>query len=125
MGFNRGPGPEAIAQALRDGSWRRDLADAAAMLPRGSVERAAVEEVGVSLSRLQRAHEAAQRLPDPKEFEQVVRRPLRDVITQLETAVGAADDADAWLEDEGALPEVYVDRVAEYFRVLAETPEAP
>lgn len=120
-----GPSDDAIARGLRDGTWRREVADAAAMLPRGSAERAAVEELGLNLSRLRRAHEAAQTLPDPSEFEQVVRRPLRNAIAQLESAVEEADDESAWLEDEGLIPPVYEDRVAAYFRVLAETPETP
>ena len=36
----------------------------------------------------------------------------------------AAGEA-SWLEDEGAIPEQYVDRVAEYFRLLAEEPAKP
>jgi type II secretory pathway component PulM len=113
-----------LAEGLRDGRWRQQIAEAASMLPRNSAERAAVEDVGANLRRLQQAHEAAQSLPDPAELAQVVRRPLQAALAQLERAVAQAESGDGWLEDEGGVPELYVDRVAEYFRLLAETPGA-
>ncbi len=123
-GDRRGASQGGLGQVLDEGTWRGEIADAAALLPRNSAERAAVEQVGMNLVELQRAYDASKSLPEPEALEQVVQRPLREVISQLETAIARAENQEAWMEDDGAVPDTYVDRVAEYTRLLAESPEA-
>lgn len=106
--------------------WRPVLRDAASLLPRESGIRQSLEQVEMDLGRLQREYDHDKQLPEVSEFEQVVRRPLMDSIATLEEVVRARALGEAsWLEDEGAIPEQYVDRVAEYFRLLAEQPAKP
>jgi hypothetical protein len=96
------------------------------LLPRESGIRQSLEQVEMDLGRLQREYDHDKQLPEVSEFEQVVRRPLMDSIATLEEVVRARALGEAsWLEDEGAIPEQYVDRVAEYFRLLAEQPAKP
>lgn len=133
-------GPESAASATggggersleeffgRDASeWRPALRDAASLLPRESDVRGNLEAVEMEIGRLQREYNKNQQLPDVAEFEQVVRRPLMDSIATLEEIVRArAEGERQWLEDEGEVPAQYVDRVAEYFRLLAEAPLEP
>jgi hypothetical protein len=107
-------------------TWRPVLRDAASLLPRESEMRQSLEQVETDLGRLQREYDHSKKLPKLNEFEQVVRRPLLDTIAALEEVVRAKAAGEAfWLEDEGAIPEQYVDRVAEYFRLLAEEPAKP
>lgn len=107
-------------------AWRPVLRDAASLLPRESGMRQSLEQVEMDLGRLQREYDQSKKLPELSEFEQVVRRPLLDTIATLEEVVRAKATGEAsWLEDEGAIPEQYVDRVAEYFRLLAEEPAKP
>ncbi len=107
-------------------TWRPVLRDAASLLPRESDMRQSLEQVEMDLGRLQREYDQSKKLPELSEFEQVVRRPLLDTIATLEEAVRAkAAGETSWLEDEGAIPDQYVDRVAEYFRLLAEEPAKP
>ncbi len=107
-------------------TWRPVLRDAASLLPRESEMRQSLEQVEMDLGRLQREYDQSKKLPELSEFEQVVRRPLLDTIATLEEVVRAKAVGEAsWLEDEGAIPEQYVDRVAEYFRLLAEEPAKP
>ena len=107
-------------------TWRPVLRDAASLLPRESDMRQSLEQVEMDLGRLQREYDHSKKLPELSEFEQVVRRPLLDTIATLEEVVRAKAAGEAsWLEDEGAIPEQYVDRVAEYFRLLAEEPAKP
>lgn len=106
--------------------WRPVLRDAASLLPRESEIRQSLEQVEMDLGRLQREYDHDKQLPEVSEFEQVVRRPLMDSIATLEEVVRARAMGEAsWLEDEGAIPEQYVDRVAEYFRLLAEQSAKP
>lgn len=106
--------------------WRPTIRDAASLLPRESSVRGALEQVEMDLGRLQREYNNGKQLPDAGEFEQVVRRPLRDAIAALEDEVRARLDSERqWIEDEGAIPPQYADRVSEYFRTLADTPAAP
>lgn len=106
--------------------WRPVLRDAAALLPRESTIRQSLEQVEMELGRLQRGYDQSKTVPDAGEFEQVVRRPLMDTVSTLEALVrNKATGEASWLEDEGAIPEQYVDRVAEYFRLLAEQSAKP
>ena len=119
-------GGGGLEDLLDSGAWRDEIADAAALLPRDAEARRSIEETGMNLGRLQREYDTSQTLPDPKEFEQVVQRPLDEAIGLLESAVAVAQAKDGRrMEDEGAVPEIYVDRVAEYFRLLAEDGEQP
>ena len=107
-------------------TWRPVLRDAASLLPRESDLRQSLEQVEMDLGRLQREYDHTRKLPELSEFEQVVRRPLMETIATLEEVVRAKASGEAsWLEDEGAIPEQYVDRVAEYFRLLAEKSAKP
>jgi len=111
----------------RDASnWRPALRDAAALLPRASEVRGDLEQVEMEIGRMQRAFKNEKKLPDVAEFEQVIRRPLMDSIATLEALIQARESGEQpWLEDEGEVPGQYVDRVAEYFRLLSEQTVAP
>lgn len=130
-GGGAGSGPDEVPSmgGFFDGEareWRPVLRDAASLLPQESNLRQSLEQVEIDLGRFQREYDQSKELPDVLEFEQVVRRPLTDTIATLETLVRAKATGEAtWLEDEGAIPEQYVDRVAEYFRLLAEKPAKP
>ena len=123
-----GGGIQALDEFFgRDASvWRPALRDAASLLPRESDVRGELERVEMEIGRLQRAYNNDKALPDVAEFEQVVRRPLMDSIAVLEVLVRArASGEEQWLEDEGEVPSQYADRVAEYFRLLAEQAGTP
>lgn len=121
----RGVSGGDVRRFLEGGDWRGELADAIALLPRDSEARPALEQMGMDLGRFQREYDDNQQLPDVTEFQQVVQRPLRSAIESLERELVRVADDDSRLEDEGAIPEQYVDRVAEYFRLLAEDVEVP
>ncbi len=121
----RGVSGGDVRRFLEGGDWRGELADAIALLPRDSEARPALEQMGMDLGRFQREYDNNQQLPDVTEFQQVVQRPLRSAIESLEREIVRTGDEDSRLEDEGAIPEQYVDRVAEYFRLLAEGVEVP
>ena len=114
---------------FRGGDFRNQrqvLRDASSLLPQESEIRTSLEQVEMDLGQYEREYNKSQQLPPVEEFEQVVRRPLMESIATLDELVRAKAARDAqWLEDEGTIPSQYVDRVAEYFRALAEQPASP
>jgi len=101
--------------------WTDAMRNAEALLPDDNQSRGRISDIRTRIDTLRRAYLRDRALPTGETFTEQVTAPLALTADELEKEIARKlNDQEFDLSGEAAVPAQYSDRVAEYFKALAE-----